>query len=201
MATLVPVLLGLSLFTTTANALGPLDGEVGVTWWSHDIDDGGNNIDADGTGIYGELWWADGWGVAGQYFESDPGRGFGTASDFSIDLKRRLISPTDNTFLAIGLGWQNAEFLGGEDTDGVRLLAEGRVGLGLFFVYGEAAFMPSMSNAGGRRDIDGSEYEAGVSLTPFPFLNLRLGYRVFNLDYRGGSEDSDGYYLGGAFHF
>ena len=38
-------------------------------------------------------------------------------------------------------------------------------------------------------------------MTPFPFLNVRIGYRKFELDYRGGSQTSDGYYLGGAVHF
>ena len=41
----------------------------------------------------------------------------------------------------------------------------------------------------------------GVSFTPFPFLNLRAGYRIRELDYDGGSEEADGYLLAGAIHF
>ncbi len=190
-------------FPGTSLAAGPLDAEVGLTWWAHDITAPGvNSTTADGPGAYAEIWWAEGWGLGANYFESDPdARGLADTSGFSVDLKRRFISPTENNFLALGAGWQNVDLVRGGSADGVRLLAEGRFGVGILFGYGHAAWMPDLGDAGLHRDVEGTEYEVGVSLTPFPFLNLRLGYRVFDLDFRGGSQESDGYLLGGAVHF
>lgn len=187
----------------SAQALGPLDAEVGVTWWAHDIDDSGiGDTDADGNGAYAELWWADGWGLTGEFLESEPdGGGLADGSSFSLNVKRRLLSPTDNNFIAIGAGWQDSELITGGNAEGVRLTLDGRVGLGVLYVYGQGAWMPDLGDAGALRDMEGTEYQVGVSLTPFPFLNLRLGYRVFELDYAGGSRETDGYILGGAVHF
>jgi hypothetical protein len=195
-------LLALTL-PTAAQALGPLDAEAGLIWWAHDVDtDDIGNTSADGKGAYGEIWWANNWGVTGDYFESDPDRrGVGSTTDLSIDVKRRLFSPTDNNFIAVGAGWQDTELLGAGGAQGLRLTFDARVGLGLLYVYGKAAWMPDLGNAGIRRDIEGTEYQVGVSLTPFPFLNVRLGYRMLDLDFRGGSQQSDGYLLGAAIHF
>jgi hypothetical protein len=195
-------LLGISL-SPAALALGPLDAEAGVVWWHHDIDnDIVGNTGADAPGAYAEIWWAKGWGIEGNYFESDPDRGgFSKTVDMSLDLKRRIISPTDSNFIAFGAGWKDTELLGGSSADGVRLTVDARVGLGILFAYGQAAWMPDMGNAGVYRNIEGTEYHVGVSFTPFPFLNLRLGYRSVEYDFTGGSQTSDGYLLGGAIHF
>ena len=186
-----------------AYALGPLDAEAGVLWWSHDVEtDDLGNANADGAGAYAEIWWDEGFGLAADYFESDPDfRGAGTSSDFSVDIKKRIISPTENNFLALGVGWQDTELVGGSTADGVRLTLDARIGVGILHTFGRAVWMPELGDAGIRRDLEGTEYQVGISLTPFPFFNFRLGYREYQLDYRGGSQTSDGYFLGAALHF
>ncbi|MCZ7599702.1 MAG: hypothetical protein M5U09_20810 [Gammaproteobacteria bacterium] len=140
---------------------GPLDAEAGVLWWSHDVDTADlGSSDADGTGAYAELWWAEGWGLAADYYKSDPDRrGFGDTTDFSVDVKRRVLSPTENNFIALGVGWQDAELVGGHTTEGVRLTADARVGLGILHAYGRAVWMPDLGDAGPRDDISGHEYQ------------------------------------------
>ncbi len=203
---LLPGLVATAFLATAwlpAHALGPLDAEVGVIWWAHDIDeDDLGDTDADGTGVYGEIWWNNGWGLDGQYIDSDPDAGgFSDTSDLSIDVKRRVISPSDNTFIALGAGWQDSELINGGSAQGLRLTADARIGLGIIYFYGEGAYMPDLGDAGIFRDIEGTEYQVGVSLTPFPFLNLRVGYRVQELEYNGGAQESEGYLLSGAVHF
>ena len=185
------------------HAAGPLDVEIGLTWWVHDVEvSGAGSSSADDTGAYAEIWWAEGWGLATDYFNSDPDEGrFEDASDFSVDIKRRVLSPTENNYLALGAGWQDIDVASGASTSGPRLLIEGRGGVGILFAYGQMAWMPDLGDTGVFRDVEGTETQVGLSLTPFPFLNLRLGYRVMDLDFRGGSRKADGYLLGGAVHF
>ncbi len=192
-----------SITVLPVQAAGPLDVEVGLTWWAHDVEvNGVGSSSADDTGAYAEVWWNEGWGLAMDYFNSDPDEGrFDEASDFSVDIKRRVLSPTENNFLAVGAGWQDIDVGTGASADGPRFLVEGRGGVGILFAYGQLAWMPDLGDAGVARDVEGTETQVGVSVTPFPFLNLRLGYRVMDLDFRGGSRKSDGYLLGGAVHF
>ncbi len=199
----VAVVAAFSIPAGIARAAGPLDVEVGLTWWSHDVEvNGVGSSSADDTGAYAEVWWNEGWGLAADYFNSDPDEGaFDEASDFSVDVKRRVLSPTENNFLAVGAGWQDIDIGSGASTDGPRFLVEGRGGVGIMFAYGQIAWMPDLGDAGVFRDVEGTETQVGVSLTPFPFLNLRLGYRVMDIDFRGGSRKADGYLLGGAVHF
>ena len=193
----------LLLATTSGYTLGPVDAELGVVYWAHDVvSTDSNNTSADGDGAYAELWIADKWGINGEYFTTDPDiAGIANSSSLSIDVMRRVLSPTENNFVALGAGWQDSELSGGGSAEGMRLVAEARAGLGILYVYGQAAWMPELGDAGSRRDLSATEIEFGVSITPFPFLNLRAGYRSFETDFRGGSQNSDGYLIGGAVHF
>jgi len=197
------VTLGLTLTPSKAQAMGAVDAEVGLLWWAHEIDTPGRkSVDADDVGAYFDLWLGDSWGISANAYSSDSDDPeFSSSSDYSIDAKWRLLSPTENNFFAVGAGWQGIETTTGQSSDGPRLLIEGRVGVGILFGYGEVAWMPDLGDAGIFQDMDGTEYEFGASLTPFPFLNLRLGYRVFDLGYKGGSEKSSGPLLGVAIHF
>jgi hypothetical protein len=61
-------------------------------------------------------------------------------------------------------------------------MAEGRVGLtSILWFYGRAAYMPDLSDldAGTVQFTNGSafEYEFGLQIKPFPFLQLFGGYR------------------------
>jgi hypothetical protein len=190
------------LLSPLSFAAGPLDAEAGVLWWVHDVDatDVGKS-NADAAGAYAEVWWANNWGISGDYYESDPGGGLSSATAVSIDVKRRLLSPTENNYIALGMGWEDAELVTGGNAQGPRFVAEGRFGIGIMFLYAQGAIMPDLGDAGARRNLDATEYEAGLSFTPFPFLNFRAGYRSFELDFSGGSQTSEGYFLGAALHF
>ena len=117
------------------------------------------------------------------------------------------------SFIALGAGWQQIEIDAmGEsvDSSGIRLVADGNVGVGkLVYLYGEYVYyleMDGFSIEGmSTGDLDGYEFEFGVSIKPFPFLNLKAGYRIseFEYDFDGGTETwtPDGYYAGVSFNF
>ena len=192
--------LGLS---NMANAAGPLDAEAGVLLWFHDVDSSDlSSVECDGSGSYADIWWANSWGLSADYFESDPDfAGLTSTNSFSLDVKRRLLSPTENNYVAFGAGWEDNQLVGGGTAEGPRLLVEARAGVGILFAYGQLAWMPDLGNSGGFRDLEGTETDLGISLTPFPLVNFRLGYRRFETDFRGGSQSSEGFYAGAALHF
>ena len=87
-------------------------------------------------------------------------------------------------------------------------MAEGRVGvLGFLRFYAEAGWAPSLGDLGSRRDLSSISVETGLVLDPFPFVDLRLGWRYQITDYTGvitGSQASEGSYgvlLGGGIHW
>ncbi|MFT5113003.1 MAG: hypothetical protein ACI8P9_002331 [Parasphingorhabdus sp.] len=193
-------LFGISKSTLAA---GPLDAEVGVVWWFHEVDSSDlDTIEADGSGSYADIWWANSWGLSANYFESEPDfAGLADTSSFSLDIKRRVLSPTENNYIALGAGWEDNQLVGGGTAEGPRLLVEARAGVGILFAYGQLAWMPDLGDSGILRNIEGTETDIGISLTPFPLLNLRLGYRRFETDFLGGSHQADGFYAGAALHF
>lgn len=126
----------------------------------------------------------------------------------SLDLTRQIYSSVDSRFLAVGLGWESLDFDNGDSSSGVRLVVEGRLGLGAsMFLYGQTAWLPSMEDVTGRSDLQGSELEAGVSYQPAPTFSLRAGYRRFRLNYvddQSGLEDfseTGGVVMGAGFHW
>ncbi|MEA3291983.1 MAG: hypothetical protein U9Q71_06765 [Pseudomonadota bacterium] len=195
----------------TAMALGPVDGEVGLQWWNTQFDadilDG--ELDVGTWSGFGELWLDQKWGLRGAFYQSDlEHEDLDNEQRFNIDLKRRLLSPTDNTFLALGAGWESIDLSSGGRSDGVRLVLEGRVGLaGFVYLYGQNAWIPWLSESDGLSDLSGNEFEVGIGFEPLPFLSLRAGYRDFRLDYdydtRDGSESSrsKGLLLGAGVHW
>jgi hypothetical protein len=192
-----------------ARALGPVDGEAGIFWWANDFEGSLSNgdIDAGALGGYGELWLGERWGMRGSLYRSDlEDVGLDSSDHIAIDLKRRFLSATDNTFFALGLGWEDIDLESGESTSGARLMAEGRVGLaGAVYFYGQTAWIPDLDDVAGRTDIDGREYEIGVVFDPLPFLSLRAGYRRFRLDFDDAtgsdSQETKGFLLGAGVHW
>lgn len=192
-----------------AFALGPLDGEAALSWWANDFeaDVEGSEVDAGALGGHAELW-AGGWGLRGALFRSDlSDSGSDEDIDYlSLDFKRRLFSLTDSNFIAAGFGWENLR-LEGEDSNGARLLLEGRVGFGrIFYFYGQTAWLPTLEDVSGREDLDAFEIEAGLGATPLPFVSLRAGYRRFSLDFTDPSGDdkndtAQGVVFGAGLHF
>ncbi|HSH40834.1 MAG TPA: outer membrane beta-barrel protein [Arenicellales bacterium] len=178
-----------------AMAAGPIDGEAGLNWWANDFDAdlGGGDVDAGAVGGHLQLWWNETWGLKGALYRSDLADS-GDADDvdyLSIDLKRRIISVTENNYLAAGVGYQQLDLRGGK-TEGLRLLAEGRVGLvGAIWLYGQSAWMPVFDDTSAREDQDAFELEAGVGFSPLPFIKLSAGWRKFSLDFTDTAADTD----------
>lgn len=206
------LLIGISIFAALpldSDALGPLDGEVGVEWWNSQyagsVLDG--DLDVGSFSLRAESWLSDSWGLKGAYYNSDIEQGsLQNEGRFSLDLKRRLISPTDNTFLAAGIGWENIQLATGGNSNGLRLSLDGRVGLlGMVSFYGQAAWMPALSDADSFSELSGTEFETGLVLDPLPFLSIRAGFRQFDLDYNSGlgngSSRTNGLILGTGFHW
>ena len=222
---IVRVLLLCSMVATPALALGPVDGEVGALWWANEYDAEGLSADAGVPGFNAELWWQSKFGVRAQLL-GDIDDNASSADYATLDVMWKAFSPSENNFIALGLGWQDMDFSTLDsalrdtgDTSGMRIALEGRVGIvGMVYAYGQAAYLPSMDDATGSLptpdtydDMDGLEFELGLSWKPAPFISLRGGYRESRLDYTrvpsgGGSEtdessESSGYLLGAGFHF
>ena len=209
-----------------AMAVGPVQGEVGAVWWANNFDASAGlanvSSDAGAPGFHAELWIMNKYGFRAERFSSDLDDIGGASADYtSIDVLWRPISPTGNNFFAVGLGWQEMDLatvgLDG-DTSGVRVAAEGRVGLGaLFYAYAQGSYFPSLDEAnasnpqlGRFEDLDGHEYEIGVSWKVFPFMSMRAGYRTYNVNFNetgidpllgigtelSGEVESDGFLLG-----
>jgi len=182
-----------------ALAAGPLDGEVAAVWWANDFDStseaGADSNDGGAAGLRGQLWFKNRYGVKATQYGSDPADSDG-ADYTSVDLMWRPLSPTENNFIAVGVGWQAMEIAGLEDeTSGMRLAFEGRVGLaGMVYAYGNAAYLPSMEDSGSAdaafgdfEDLQSYEYELGVAWNATPFVNVHAGYRANTLDFNQSS--------------
>ena len=209
-----------------AFALGPVDGEVEALYWFSDAKSSMNgNSSSDSSeapGARAQVWFF-GWGVAGAYYKAEPEGG--NVEYTSLDLERKLIKPTDNTFLAIGLGWQNVNVsIDGMSTDlldtsGARLNAEGRIGFaGFAYAYARGAYFIDLDDYKFSDGLDtyaftsggGHEYEVGVGFEPLPFLSLWAGYRVNKVDFDLAVSDvpvgsidfkTDGFKVGAGVHF
>lgn len=197
--------------TSAVRALGPVDGEIIVSLWnnqfSSDVLDG--EIDVGSVTLSGEVWLGDSWGLRAARYESDlEETAFSNQSRTQIELRRRLLSVGDNSFLAFGAGGEKIELLNGESSSGLRLSAEGRIAVTpLAYIYGRGGYLPDMGDAGGLTNISGSEVEVGFSITPAPFISLKAGYLTLDLDYdnqasaASGSTQSDGVLLGVGIHW
>ena len=204
------ILLLTPLSSTTAHALGPIDGDIGIGVWSNDFDAdlSDTSLDVGTTVLHGELWLANQWGLRGAVFDADlEGDPANSESRTQFEVRRRFLSAGDNNFFAMGIGLEDIDFENGSSASGLRLGAEARLGiLGPVYFYGRVAIMPDLGDAGSLRDVSGEELEAGVHVTPFPFLSLKFGYLVLNLDYEtaGGtsvSADSSGLLFSVGFHW
>jgi hypothetical protein len=143
-------------------------------------------------GLRAELWLFERIGFAGAFLRSnveDITLDDDTATYAHLDVRLRLFSPTENNFFALGVGWQQADFQlspGFGDTSGLRVVAEGRVSAGIVYVYGEVAYMPDLDDVEafptGLVNVEGLEYEVGISFKPAPFFQIRVGYHSLELD-------------------
>lgn len=168
-----------------AMALGPVAGQATLNWWANDFnaDLGTGKVNAGAFGGQASLWLDQKWGLAGALYRSDTSSRANDVDYFSIDLERRLLSATENNFLAVGAGYEQLGLSGG-DAHGPRLMLEGRVGLlGAVYAYGRTAWMPVFDDTSTRRNLDAFELEAGVGFSPLPLITLGVGWRQFDLNY------------------
>lgn len=210
-----------ALAVLPAAAMGPVDGEVGLDYWvsETEVASGASGITEDSAspGIRAELWFFNKLGVSGSMYEPQPeGALDGSDTEYlNLDIKYRLISPTDKTFLAVGGGWESVDF-GATDTSGPRIVVEGRVGFaGLAYAYGRGAYLPVLEDFGDAATVEaqdgtGREVELGVAVEPSPFFSVWAGYRTQNFEFDqfvGGvaagelTVDNDGFVAGVGFHF
>ncbi len=208
-------------------AAGPVDGEVDAQWWAGDatIQEGPIRLAADDAGApayRGELWLFRRYGFrAGQYAADLGTLGTGDARATSLDFLWRAVSAAENTFFAVGLGWQRMELpsVGMQDpTSGARLDVEGRLGLGgVTYFYAQGGYAPTLDAPaaadpvlGRFEDLSGWEWEAGVRWKLAPFVHLRAGYRQLEVDYTRvdplgarseGTYETRGWLAGLGIHF
>ena len=204
-----PLVFGFTLlFSLHAYGLGPVDGEVGVLGWGvGDYETGDFNTPM--VSGYGELWLNERWGFRGALYRVNEDSVLMAPDEQTFfDFKYRLLSATDSTFLALGLGWEQNRFGADGSGSGPRIMAEGRVGmLGFLKLYTEIGWAPALGDVGARQDISSIAAEAGLVLDPFPFFDVRLGWRYQISDYTGvltGSDVSEASYgviMGAGFHW
>ncbi len=210
---------GLLAATLPARALGPLDVELGAYWWQNDVDARGiEKEDGAAPAAWARLWLGK-WGVRGGYArgDADPWE----MELVHVDVVRKVIAPTGQNYLALGLGWGRTSIgPGGDgaDLDGLRLVADARANvLGMVFVYGEAAWSPWLGDPDGTpgtfwhgEDAEGYEYELGVEFKVFPSTRFRAGYRLSRVEYDaialsgnrvGITQEASGFLAGVSFKF
>jgi hypothetical protein len=188
-------LLALFWLPLAAPAAGPVDGEATVNWWANDFDAdvAGGDVDAGAFGGQVQLWWNEKWGLQGSLYRSDlADSGGGNDIDYlSLDLKQRLLSFTEHNYLAAGVGYERLDMSANGNTQGLRLLVEGRLGLaGAVYAYGHTAWIPVFEDTDSREDLDALEFEAGIGVSPLPFVTLSAGWRKFALDFTDSATDS-----------
>lgn len=189
------LLLALSCLPLASLAAGPVDGQVSLNWWANDFDTdlGNGEVDAGAIGGKAQLWWNQAWGLKGAIHRSDLADSAGAEDiDYlSIDLQRRLLSVSEHNFIAAGVGYENLGLSDGSDTQGLRLLLEGRVGIaGTVYAYGHTAWMPVFEDTTSRENLDALEFEAGIGFSPLPFVTLGAGWRKFDLDFTDSATGS-----------
>jgi opacity protein-like surface antigen len=212
----------LAIGTTPALAIGPVDGEIGAVYWANDFETAGASADAGAPGFHAELWLKD-FGLRATRFSSEPDvaqAGVENSDYTSVDLMWKAFAPTENNYVAVGLGWEDVDLatigLDGS-TSGARVAVEGRVGfVGAVYGYAQAAYLPQLDDANSVvagltfEEMEGLEYELGVQWKMLPFMSMRAGYRANNVDYKlvdglGGEEsdtvESTGFLAGLGFHF
>ena len=199
------------IIPANSHALGPVDGEIGFALWNNEFetDISAGEIDAGSLMLHGEVWLGDRWGLRAAWFDSDlESTAFSDQSRLQVEVRRRLLKATDNNFFALGAGLEKIELENGSDSNGLRLSAEGRLGLpGPVFLFGRYSWIPILEDAGNFENVSATEFDAGIHVTPIPFVSLRAGYLQYELDYddtaaaSGSGSSTSGFYVGAGLHW
>ncbi len=198
---------GAVLVSGTASAFVISEGLAdGSQWWKQAQASPVNN---DKLYHYGEQWWDQKWGARGALYQRDPaGLDFDTDKHLAVDVKRRLFSMSGNSYLAVGLGWDDIELPGDSYTSGMRFVAEGRYSVfKQAYLFGQAAYTPWLSAVDDMAGPNGRELEVGLAVNPFPSMSLKAGYRNYWLDSGNPGDDSlystgnNGVFIGGGLNW
>lgn len=211
-----------------ATAAGPVDGELTLYWWQTDFtrDTDFADVDTDNgqPGFQGQLWFANKIGIRASLFSADLEDLNEDDAEFrAADLMLRVISRAENTYLALGAGYEDAEFTDSDgitavavEATGIRATAAARVGfVGVVQAFGHYTELVDLDDFTGPAgdlydDMDGREYEVGVVWDAAPFVDVRAGYRVVKFGYRrtplvgvpySGEVETEGFFLGLGVHF
>lgn len=179
---------------TSAHAFSILDSHASDgQWWNET----GSQVGSDKLYKYGEQWWDQKWGARGALYHRDTtGLDFENNKHLAVDVKRRLFSMSGNSYLAVGLGWDDIELPGDTYTTGMRFVAEGRYDVfKRAYFFGQAAYTPWLSEVEDMAGPNGRELEVGLAVNPFPSMSLKAGYRNYWLD--SGNTDDDSLYSSG----
>lgn len=181
----------------------------GMTGWSSSAQLSTSPFTTSSQLYLGEGWLDDKWSGQSSFHQTKSlEKGLTDTRQWSLDIKRRLLSATENTYLAMGLGWNDIAISEDESSSGMRFVAEGRVGIyGPAYLFGQAAYSPWMSKIGNQIDPFGKELELGLVVDPLPSMSFRAGYRSFWLDSMASPAESslrrqtDGFYIGGGLNW
>jgi hypothetical protein len=205
-----------------APAAAAVDAEIELRYWANDATfelsgEPDEKAGMPGTGLRAEIAVLKKLAFAGEYYKMSGEDMFDgvDSTQITLDAKWRIIAPTENTFFALGLGYQSLEFDDDEsfDSSGYRLVADGRFGfIGILYVYGRLAYLPSLSDleVEGQTFADGDtglDLDIGLGIEPLPILSLWVGYRTQSFDFSepGGSGSltigNTGAYIGAGVHF
>jgi hypothetical protein len=200
-----PVLAGVLFLFLVFPVHAVVNGEATLLYWFSEDEVGSVSANSDNAALRGELWFNDRWGFTGGLYQTDPSGSLGGVDYFNIDGKFRVISATDNNWLAVGLGYQNID-AGIASTSGFRLTLDGHLSLmSILQGYARVAWMPDLDNLTlGITNLSGgsaTEFDIGLMLHPVPLLGIWGGWRTFDTDFdqSGGSSfdlTSNGPYLG-----
>jgi len=187
------------LLNGTVHAFGMHDSYADTPWWDTSSQEPVDSsvINSDALYQYGEQWWNQKWGARGALYQSDStGLDFDNNKHLAVDVKRRLFTMRGNSYLAVGLGWDDIELPGDVTTSGMRLVAEGRYTVvGPAYLFGQASFTPWLSEIENIAGPNGKEIEFGLAVNPFPSMSLKAGYRNYWLD-SGNPGDATSYNSG-----
>jgi hypothetical protein len=198
-----------------------IDGEVELRYWNAEFKESvprdSRTADSPGVGLRAEIVVIEKLAIAGDYFQLEGEEFLEDVSikQLTLDVKWRIISPGENTFFGLGLGYQDFEGSDEEtlSSSGFRVVADGRFGFAkILYVYGRLAYLPSLDDwkEDGVKFADGGsayDLDIGLGVTPIPLLTLWVGYRTESLDLEeiGGDGtltfEPSGFYLGAGVRF
>ena len=166
-------------------------------------------IETSALSAYGALWWNRTWGLRGalnRFPEDQVDQA--PNEQLQVDIQRRLQSPVSDSYLSVGLGWEQNHFGSQGSLSGLRLSAGGRVHLpGVVSVYVNTGWSPNLKHLGTRQDVSTISVETGLVIEPMPFISLRAAYRYHLTDYTESvtghdrREVTDGFRFGGGIHW